>query len=268
MNQDAQMLPGISDKPSHARIYDYLLGGYHNFEVDRVMAERILKALPDARLSAMVNRAFLRRAVHFLIAQGIDQLLDIGSGLPTVGNVHQVAQTANPAARVVYVDIDSIAVTHSLAILKDNPLATAIQGDVCEPDQILNHPQVRGLLDLSKPVGLLLIAMLHTITDDQRAYGAVRTFRDALAPGSYGAIAMATSECSSSEAVQQAMIIGRVASDSKMRTRAEIELFFDGLELVEPGLVYTPLWRPEGPDDIFLDCPDRSLVLAGIGRKL
>jgi SAM-dependent methyltransferase len=255
------------DKPSPARIYDYLLGGYHNFEVDRIMAERVLKVLPYARLSAMINRAFLRRVVRFLMAQGIDQLLDIGSGIPTVGNVHQVAQTANPAARVVYVDIDPIAVAHSQAILNNNPNATAIHGDMRQPDQILNHPEVRRLLDFAKPMGLLLIAILHMVTDDQRVYDAVRVLRDALAPGSYLVICHPTNESSEKEAVQRAMNVGRSASDSKMRTRAEIERFFDGLELVEPGLVHTPSWRPEGPDDVFLDSPDRALGLAGIGRK-
>ena len=268
MNQNMEAPLGVPlDRPSHARIYDYLLGGYHNFEIDRIVAEQVIKVLPDARLSALINRAFLRRVVHFLIAQGIDQFLDIGSGLPTVGNVHLVAQAANPAARIVYVDIDPIAVAHSLAILKDNPKATAIQADVRQPDQILNHPEVRRLLDFGKPLGLLLIAILHTVTDDQRAYDAVRVLRDALAPGSYLAICHATNESSAREAIQQAMNVARAASDSKMRTRAEIERFFEGLELVEPGVVYVPSWRPEGPDDLFLDCPDRSLGLAGIGRK-
>lgn len=268
MNQTIQAPSGVlEDKPNHARIYDYFLGGYHNFEVDRVLAEQLLKVLPVARLSAMANRALLRRLVQFLVAQGIDQLLDIGSGLPTVGNVHEVAQTANPAARVVYVDIDPVAVAHSQAILKGNHNAAAIQGDVRQPDQILNHPEVRRLIDLSRPAGILLIAILHIVTDDQLAYGAVRVLRDALAPGSYLAVAHATNESSSNEAVQQAVKTGRAVSDSKMRTRAEVERFFEGLELVEPGLVYVPLWRPEGPDDVCFDQPDRSLSYAGVGRK-
>jgi hypothetical protein len=268
MNQDIQASSGVlADKPNHARVYDYLLGGYHNFEVDRIVGEQVIKILPDARLSSMANRAFLRRLVHFLVEQGIDQLLDIGSGLPTVGNVHEVAQTANPATHVVYVDIDPVAVAHSQAILKGNPNATAIHGDVRQPDQILNHPEVQRLIDLSKPVGILLVAILHVITDDQLAYDAVRVLRNALAPGSYLAVAHATSESSSKQAVQEAMNTARVVTVSKMRTRAEIERFFEGLEFVEPGLVYVPLWRPEGPDDVLYDCPDRSLCFAGVGRK-
>ncbi|MBX6342403.1 MAG: SAM-dependent methyltransferase, partial [Thermomicrobiaceae bacterium] len=136
------------DKPSAARMYDYYLGGFHNFEIDRQAAEQAIARWPDLPLIMQANRAFLRRAVNFVSGQGIDQFLDIGSGIPTVGNVHEVAQRANPSARVVYVDIDPIAVAHSQEILRGNPNATVIQGDVRRPSEILEHPDVQRLLDL------------------------------------------------------------------------------------------------------------------------
>lgn len=256
------------DKPSAARIYDYLLGGYHNFEIDRLVAGKLLEILPDARLGAQANRAFLRRVVNFLAEQGIDQFLDIGSGLPTVGNVHTVAQAANPAARVVYVDIDPIAVAHSRAILKDIPNTTAIRADARDPDHIMNHAEVKGLLDFSQPVAVLLLLIVQAIPDDEEAYGAVRTLRSALAPDSYIAISHATLDKAPPEFVEQTVKISAGTSTPTIyRSRAEILQFFEGFELVEPGLVYVPLWRPEGPDDVFLDCPERALACGGVGRK-
>ncbi len=256
------------DRPNVARMYDYLLGGYHNFEVDRLAAERVAQVYPHMRQAAWVNRAFLRRAVHFLIEQGLDQFLDIGSGLPTVGNVHQVAQGVNPAARVVYVDVDPIAVAHSRVMLLDNPNAAAIQADARQPDQILSHAEVKRLLDFGQPLGLLLVAVLHLLPDDDQAYGAVRALRDALAPGSYVAISHGTIEDAPLDLLEQLDRLGAGACiPYQYRPRARIQSFFDGLELVEPGLIHSPLWRPEGPHDVFLDRPERSLAVAGIGRK-
>ncbi|HEV3471792.1 MAG TPA: SAM-dependent methyltransferase, partial [Actinomycetota bacterium] len=166
------------DKPSAARIYDYLLGGYHNFEVDRAAARHIIALLPDMPLFMRANRAFLRRVVTYLADQGIDQFLDIGSGIPTVGNVHEVAQKINPSARIVYVDTEPVAVRHSKEILHDDPNATAIVADARQPELIRNHKEVRRLLDLDKPTAVLLLSILLFITDDEEAYGVVRTLRD------------------------------------------------------------------------------------------
>jgi SAM-dependent methyltransferase len=261
---------GISiDKPSPARIYDYLLGGYHNFEADRIVAESMIEIYPDMRLGAQAGRAFLRRVVKFLVAQDIDQFLDIGSGIPTVGNVHEVAQAGNPTARVVYVDIDPVAIAHSRAILQDNPNATAIRGDLRQPDQVLTHAEVRNLLDLDQPVGVLLISVLHYLTDDDEAYGAVRALRDAVAPGSYLAIGHASFEGAERETYERVSDDYRKSTaDNKMRSYAQIQQFFEGFELIEPGLVRPPLWRPEGPDDVFLDQPERLMGFGGVGRKL
>jgi SAM-dependent methyltransferase len=260
---------GVSlDQPNVARMYDYLLGGYHNFEVDRIVAEKARQAYPDVGLTAQVLRGFLRRCVQFLVEQGIDQFLDIGSGIPTVGNVHEVAQQANPAARVVYVDIDPSAVAHSQAILRGNPNAAAIQADVRQPERILDHVEVKRLLDLRRPAALLLVALLHFVSDDEQAYRVVDTLRDALAPGSFVAITHGTYDNAPLEVMRRLeRLTAGTPTPARYRTRAEIQRFLGGLEWVEPGLVPPPLWRPEGPDDLFLDQPERSLGLGGVGYK-
>jgi SAM-dependent methyltransferase len=255
------------DRPNSARIYDYLLGGYHNFETDRLAAEKYIAALPDARLGAQAGRAFLRRVVHFCLDQGVDQFLDLGSGIPTVGNVHEIAQQANPAARVVYVDIDPIAVAHSLAILRDNPNAAAIQADIAQPEQVLNHAEVKRLLDFRRPAAVLLLSVLHFVTDDDQAYRAVRVFRDALTGGGYVAIVHFTFDDAPLDMIERFKKVMVKPNVSKARTYAETARFFDGLELVAPGLVHVPLWRPEGPDDVFLTQPERVVGWAGVGRR-
>jgi hypothetical protein len=268
MKQKTWMPEGVlPDKPNPARMYDYALGGYHNFEVDRIAFEESLKVFPDGRLVVQANRAFLRRAINFMLDQGIDQFLDIGSGIPTVGNVHEVVQARNPKAPVVYVDIDPIAVFHSKALLKDNALATALQADARDTEAILNHPEVKRLLDLERPLGVLLVAVLNFVLDNDEARGVVSRLRDAVTPGSYIAIGHAFSEPLPQEVVDRLEEI-YAGSDNPggFRTRKQIERLFEGLEVVEPGIVLTPLWRPEGPDDIFLDEPERTVALAGIGR--
>ena len=255
------------DRPNSARIYDYLLGGYHNFEPDRLAAEKYIAALPDARLGAQANRAFLRRVVHLCLEQGIDQFLDLGSGIPTVGNVHEIAQQTNPAARVIYVDIDPIAVAHSLAILRDNPNAAAIQADIAQPEQVLDHAEVKRLLDFCRPVAVLMVAVLHFVTDDDQAYRTVRVFRDALTLGGYVAITHFTFDDAPPDMIERFKKVMAKPSLSKVRTHAETAQFFDGLELVAPGLVHPPLWRPEGPDDVFLTQPERVVGWAGVGRR-
>lgn len=256
------------DRPNAARVYDYYLGGYHNFEVDRVAADRLAATDPDVRLASWVNRAFLRRCVRFLVEQGIDQFLDIGSGIPTIGNVHEIAQTANPSAHVVYVDVDPVAVAHSQAILQGNPCAVAIRADARQPDQILAHAEVRRLLDWSKPAAVLFVAVLHLLPDDGQAYHAVVTLRDILTVGSYVAVSHPSYEDASPAFLQQVnKLTATTASRYQYRTLAKIRRFFDGLDLVAPGLVHTPLWRPESPQDLFVDEPQRAFCFAGVGFK-
>lgn len=254
------------DRPSAARMYDYYLGGSHNFAIDRAAAEQAMAMWHDLPLIMQANRAFLRRAVRFLVAQGISQFLDIGSGIPTVGNVHEVAQQANPESRVVYVDIDPVAVAHSRAILADNPRAAVVQGDARDPAHLLAQPEVQRLLDLRRPVAVLLIALLHFVPDDEDAYGLVRSVRDAIVPGSFIAISHASFEGRPEESESHTQLYSRTPTPMMMRSRRDIERFFDGLHLVEPGVVYLPLWRPESPDDVD-DHPERFTGFAGIGRK-
>ena len=257
---------GLSDKPSAARIYDYLLGGFHNFAIDRAIVDSMLQVQPDLRLGAQANRAFLRRAVRFLVGQGVEQFLDLGSGIPTVGNVHQVAQAINPRVRVVYVDIDPIAVRHSLSLLDGNDRASALLADIRQPDAILASPEVAGLLDLRRPLGLLAVSVLHYVSDDGKAYEAMAILRDALAAGSYVCVAHSSSDANVSEREKLKGLFGK-ASQAISRPRVQIERFFEGLELVKPGLVYAPLWRPESPEDLLLDEPWRAFTLAGVARK-
>ena len=256
------------DMPNAARMYDYFIGGFHNFAVDRAAADYVISIYPDMPLLMQANRAFLRRAVKFFVQQGIDQFLDIGSGIPTVGNVHEVAQQLNPAARIVYVDKEPVAVRHSEAILRDTPNVGVVQADACRPEDVLNDPTVRRLLDFSRPIGVLIVALLHFVPEDEVAYNLVRVLRDAVAPGSYIAISHGTNEDVPRDLLEQTELLYARSSDPlKSRSRAEIEAFFAGLDLVEPGVVFAPLWRPEGPDDLFLDHPERAPILVGVGRK-
>jgi S-adenosyl methyltransferase len=257
------------ERPSAARIYDYLLGGFYNFDVDRAAAQKITEALPDMPLFMRANRAFLRRVVRFLTDQGIDQFLDLGSGIPTVGNVHEIAQQANPSARVVYVDNEPVAVTHSRTILENNPNATVIQADINEPEDILGHPETQRLLDFNKPMAVLFLSVLLFLTDDEEAYRVVRYVRDALMPGSYIAISHPTEdEYPPEQGVRVKRLYAAIGTPVNVRSYNQVEKFFEGLELVEPGLVHIPLWQPEGPDDLFLKNPELSGYYAGVGRKL
>ena len=253
--------------PNPARMYDYYLGGHHNLAIDRAAADKAIAIYPGFALFMRVNRAFLRRAVQFLVGQGIERFLDIGSGIPTVGNVHQIAQQTNPNAQVVYVDVDPVAVAHSTQLLRDNPHATIFIGDLREPDLILEHPSVHQLLDTGEPVALILAFVLHFVVDDQQALQIVRRLREALPAGSYVVISHGTAESLPQHILDQLVRLYSTTSQPvRIRTRAEIGQFFGGLELVEPGLVYVPLWRPEEAGDLLLDRPEESSGFAGIGR--
>jgi SAM-dependent methyltransferase len=252
-------------------MYDYFLGGVHNFPIDREAARQVLAQYPLTTLAVRANRAFLGRAVRFLVAAGVRQFLDIGSGMPTVGNVHEIAEQTAGQTRVVYVDIDPVAVSESLELLAGNPLVTAIRGDVCVPEEILGHIRVRELLDFSQPIGLLMVALLHFVPDDDEAYRVVSKLVDALAPGSYLVISHSTTDGLnlSAEAVARGREVYRqqTATPMRPRTHAETARFFTTTDLVEPGLVAAPLWRPAPDDPVdFADNPAGSGFLAGIGH--
>ncbi len=253
--------------PSVSRVYDYFLGGSHNFEVDREAARVALKAFPGIPKIGQANRAVMRRAVQFAVDRGIRQFLDIGSGIPTFGNVHEVAQAAAPGARVMYVDNDPVAVAHSKAVLADNPDAAIAAADLRDPRSILEHPETRRLLDLDQPIALMLVAVVHFLPDADRPAEIIATLRDALAPGSVMVITHATLLGPTPQAqrgVQEAY--QRTTTPLLMRTAAELEPFFDGFDLVEPGIVPLPHWRPDSP--VTEDDDTAALHgLAGVGLK-
>jgi hypothetical protein len=262
---------GGSKPATSARIYDYYLGGTHNFPADRAAAEAMAVKFPLTPALARNNRAFLRRSVRYLGETGVKQFLDVGSGIPTVGNVHEVAAEVMPDARVVYVDLDPVAVSESQEILDGNELTTAIMGDLRDPRAIVADPRVRALIDFGQPVGLLLNAVLHFVPDDDQAYGAVQHLLAALAPGSHLALShVSTDEIEVDQSdlkFVQDTYERQTTTPFRPRGRSQVERFFAGLALVEPGVVWLPQWRaaPGDPTD-FTDNPHISACLAGVGR--
>jgi SAM-dependent methyltransferase len=256
-----------ADGPNIARVYDYLLGGSHNFAADRASAEEFLARWPDAPETMRLNRAFLGRAVRFLAAEaGIRQFLDIGSGIPTMGNVHEIAQQEVPGARIVYVDNDEVAVLHSRAILARNDNAIAIRADLRQPREILADQQVRNLLDLTQPTALLLVAVLHFFPDADHPAAAVAQLREALAPGSYVVISHGTTDHQPPHVAEAMEHYNQTTAPFRPRSYAEVSAFFVGLELIDPGLVHIPLWRPDAPEDAG-DHPDQIAAYGGVGYK-
>jgi len=256
-----------ADGPNIARVYDYLLGGSHNFAADRAAAEEFLARWPDAPETMRLNRAFLGRAVRYLAAQaGIRQFLDIGSGIPTMGNVHAIAEQEAPDARIVYVDNDEVAVLHSRAILARDDNAIAIQADLRRPQEILGNRHLRDLLDLSQPAALLLVAVLHFLPDADDPAALVGQLRDALAPGSYVVMSHGTTDGQPPNVAEAMAHYNQTTAPFRPRTYAEVRAFFDGLELIEPGLVHIPLWRPGQPEEIG-DRPERIAAYGGVGYK-
>jgi SAM-dependent methyltransferase len=254
------------ERPSAARIYDYLLGGSHNFAVDRDVARAAIAAMPDVAIQAQANRAFLHRAVRYLATIGVHQFLDLGSGIPTLGSVHEIAQGVAPDARVVYVDIDPVAVAHSRHLLDGNDAATVLHHDLRRPNRILADVELHTVLDLERPVAVLALAVLHAMSDADDPGGVIARFRDALAPGSFLVIAHGADSSSLEETKRLVEISARTPTPLNLRTAVEIRALFDGFELVEPGLVWAPLWHPEHPDDL-PERPERSGNLVGVGRK-
>ncbi|WP_411080151.1 SAM-dependent methyltransferase [Streptomyces sp. cmx-18-6] len=256
--------------PSVSRMYDFYLGGSHNFEVDREAARKAMEFLPGLPKIMQANRAFMRRAVRYAVDAGIDQFLDIGSGIPTFGNVHEVAQAADPRAKVAYVDHDPVAVAHSQAVLEGDDRAVIASADLRRPKEILANPEITRLLDLNRPVALLLVAVLHFIEDADDPRGAVAELREALAPGSLIVLTHASYEgipLSEEEAGGAVGVYRTTRSPLIMRSREEIGAFFEGYEMVEPGLVSMPEWRPDTPLVPEQEDPYAFSGFAGVGRK-
>jgi hypothetical protein len=260
-----QAPPGIdASVATAARMYDYWLGGHDNFAPDRIAALKISDRSPEAPLLARENRKFLGRAVRFLAAEaGIRQFLDLGTGLPTKGNVHQVAQAITPGARVVYVDNDPMVHAHSRA-LKTGEGTAVIRADLRDSAAILGHPDTGRLIDFSEPLAVLFVSVLQFVGDDD-ARAAVARFTGAAAPGSYVVLSHVTSDPDPQAAAAGTAVYASTANPVRLRTRAEILAFFDGLEILEPGLVSMPQWRPDEP--VPADA-GRAWMLGGVGRKL
>ena len=264
--EDVNWVPSDVDvsKPNPARVYDYLLGGANNFEVDRGLAKRLVEMVPDIAFMVIENRSFLRRAVSYLAQAGVDQFLDLGSGIPTVGNTHEVAQKINPDSRVLYVDQEAVAVAHSDLLLADNPRADILRADVRKPEEVLNNPKTRAILDFDRPVAVLMFAVVHFMDDADKPADVISTYREATVPGSYLARSHSTAECRPDMIDAGAEYSSNATMEGNRRTKDEILAFFNGYDLIAPGLVFTPQWRGE------LDVCDpwRSAVYAGVGKKL
>jgi len=250
------------DRPTPARMYDYFLGGKDNFAVDREAAERVKQAVPNTYQVVWENRHFLQRAVRYLAERGIDQYLDIGTGLPTQGNVHEIARKTIPDARVVYVDNDPIVLAHGRSLLASSPGTTVITADMRQPQTILSDPDLRELIDFSRPVAVLFVAVLHFIKDSEDPAGLIRSFRDVMAPGSYLVLSHLTSDGPPPDAVARTVEAYKNATSPMVfRTRDQIAGFFDGFTLQPPGLVRPRQWHP-GPADAM---PTDSLF-AGVAK--
>ena len=248
-----------------ARVYDYWLGGKDNFTADREAGDRVLAATPGLRERVRANRAFLVRAVRYLAAEaGVRQFLDIGTGIPSVNNTHEVAQQTAPDSRIVYVDNDPIVLTHARALLAGGPMGSIqyIDGDVRDVASITRA--AARTLDSTQPTALLLLGILHLIQDAEGPYEIVARLMDALPSGSYLAISHPASDIHPGQAEAQRRYNERVSTPQTLRTRAEVSRFFEGLDLVAPGLVYVHTWRP-GPDDIVP--PDGVSAYGGVARK-
>jgi len=254
------------NRPSAARIYDCFLGGTHNFAADRAVAARSIELVPEIPLIAKSNRAFLHRATRMAAAAGVRQFIDIGSGIPTEGNVHEIAREVHPDARVVYVDVDPTAVLHARAILGDDPQAVVVQADLHQAQAILDDPAVRRLLDFSEPICLLMIAVLHFMPDTPKLRLALDRYLATVPPGSYLAISHASASARPESLGRLADLYTRTGNPLVLRDQDQLVSLLDGWTILEPGIVYTPQWRPD-PDAEPVADPASYIVLAGVGRR-
>lgn len=257
-----------TDKAHPARVYDYLLGGKDNYTVDRDAADHALAAFPTLRTAAQENRAFLVRAVRFLAREvGIRQFLDIGSGLPTVKNVHEVAQSYLPEARVVYVDNDPIVLVHGNTLLAHRQHVSVIHGDFRRPESILDEVVSSDLLDMEQPIALIANAVLHFIADKDDPVGILGRLRGAMVPGSYVVLSHATADLSGESALGVQAVARMQGIPMQLRSRAEFETFFAGLRLVEPGIDLVSHWRSTLPVDRRPSASEVSWY-GGVGEQL
>ncbi|HWG15608.1 MAG TPA: SAM-dependent methyltransferase [Streptosporangiaceae bacterium] len=254
------------DIPSTARIYDYLLGGKDNYPADRAAAAEIVQALPNVRTAFQWNRAFLGRAVRYLVAQqGVRQFIDIGTGLPTVGNVHEVAQKADPDARVAYVDNDPVVLAHGRHLLHGVGGTTILEHDLRRPEDILADPDLRALIDFEEPVAVLLVAILHFIPDSDNPAAVIRKLMEPFPRGSYLVVSHGTADAV--PGVNDAAAVYRQSTSSAhVRSREHIQRLISGLDLVKPGIVWLPEWRPDPGTELPAN-PADAYFYALVARK-
>ena len=273
MSEASHVPAGVdTGRPTPARIYDYMLQGSNYFEVDRLAAEQILKVAPEIRDAAWSNRGFHQRAAKWIAQHDVRQFVDIGSGLPTVGNTHEVVQKVIPAAHVVYVDNDPMVELHSRALLDSGGTISVICADLREPDSVLEHPRLRTLIDFSQPVGLLMTGVMMFVSDVSDPWALVARYVDALAPGSYLSLSHLTDDYKPPAAAEGFRAVFDTATEHMyFRSKAKVERFFAGLELVppyegaEPGVTFTGLW---GAEDVEMADSDGSRWLyCGVARK-
>jgi O-methyltransferase involved in polyketide biosynthesis len=237
-----------ADKPCPARVYDWFLGGKDNFEVDRAAGRAVMEVEPDAPLVAVQNRKFLDRTVRFAAGQGVRQFLDLGSGLPTAHNTHQIAQGVEPRSRVVYVDNDPIVLAHGRALLSADANTTVITADLRAPQRLLSDPHLAGFIDFTEPVAVLLVAVLHFVPDADDPDGIIAALRARMAPGSYLILSHVAADAVPAATIARAQAAYRPGTSQLVfRARDRIGEFLDGLDVVDPGLVPVRDWRPDGP---------------------
>jgi SAM-dependent methyltransferase len=288
MLEDVPSPPGIDVAvPNVARMYDYFLGGKENYAADRRAVEKVLALMPGSSASARSNRAFLVRAVRYLVEEaGITQFLDLGAGLPTQNNVHEVALSANPDSRVVYVDWDPVVCTHARALVQAPDKVGVVEADLRRPHEVLRHETTRALLDFDRPVAVMMVAILHFVADSDDPQGIVAQFRDATAPGSHLVVSHLTGDLVAKvrpkETEKTKEIYRGTGTPVHMRTHQEIQRLFEGYALVDPGLAWLTDWRPDqaapaveptgrehgGPAEEAPGYGGRIPLYAGVGRRL
>ncbi|HZC26255.1 MAG TPA: SAM-dependent methyltransferase [Actinopolymorphaceae bacterium] len=270
---DRSVPPGVDPtKPSAGRIYDLFLGGSDYFDVDLKVAETIRQICPEAEDAAWANRGFLQRSARWLALQGVRQFIDIGAGLPTRNNTHEAVRAVNPSARTVYVDNDPTILAHARALLVGLPDTAYIAGELRDPDAVLDSPELRAMIDLGKPVGLMLAAIMHFVADKDDPWALVRRYLDALAPGSYLALSHATSDRTNPAVIQHTKALYASATEQLyFRPAVDIERFFEGLELqpaydgAPDGLSYTGLWGADDP--VEADTDGSRWLICGVAKK-
>ncbi|MEV0387479.1 SAM-dependent methyltransferase [Nonomuraea sp. NPDC050643] len=268
MSDEARWFAGIDPStPNLARMHDYFIGGKDNFAADREAAEAVLAIAPEVRVMAQEHQAFHVRVVRYLVEQGVTQFVNLGSGLPSELNTHELARSLAPAARVAYVDNDPVVLTHGRAILARGPRTTVVKGDVMHPAALLADPGLRKVIDLDRPVAVLLFGVLQYIPDERDPFRRVAELIDALPAGSHVVITHVVFDSRPEIAAPIVELYQKLLghSEGDARSRDEVLPFFDGLDLVDPGLVYVREWRPDSP--FGSDRPEKAWVLVGVGRK-